>query len=343
MSVRLVAILLVATATQICAHELSELHDAIEKRTRSYSMVDITWTITSEYAEALNQSENYSDPFGTSGPKVAFNGQLPVTFKWQARFRCSGSKVRLDFISPNWSFGEEKFNFPINSFLFDGIEGRTLATYTDSPFPNRGTVARPPLPWGQRPEFIPMIWHFRGFDYPGNFDRVFFADDTVVARERSDDGESLVLTRRNIGSAVCSILHVDASYPHVIKQCSHSEDGQIRYETRVSGFQALGDSVVPQRWSVKSIDPTRSFRISSKAVVVRALINRPVDESVFSLPFPSGSLVSDHRGDYRKRFILIGDGEREFEVSQRQVRDAVSAQQLLQLVEGNSNRASAVR
>ena len=328
-----VLLALVMATSHVQADDVSKLRAGIEERVKAFSTVDITWTVTSHFENAINKGDS-KDPFGVTVTEPSVDGTPAAIFEWEARLRCDGSRLRLEYVRPTWDFGESRFTLPPRVFAFNGNVGRFLLTKEDASFPYRGVVSDPPMQWGRRMDFAPLLWHFRGFAYPGMLGQRFFAADAEISREIVGARPYIVITRRSGAgnSARNEVLWVEAEPPHSIRRLTQTQNEQLQCDLRVDHFQKVGGHVVPWQWSFEDCNAEGIFRVSSRAKVLKALVNQPIEEGVFNLEFPPGTMVRDEESEGR-RFIFIGNNRREFEVTPRQAADASSAEQLLRMLD----------
>lgn len=328
-----VLLALVMATLNVQADELSKLRVGITERVKAFSTVDVTWTVTSHFEKASNKGDS-RDPFGATATDQRVDDKLPATFEWQARLRCDGSKLRLEYARPKWDFGELRFTMPLRVFVFDGSAGKFLLSKEEASFPYRGVVTGPQMQWGRGMDFAPLLWHFRGFAYPGMLGHRFFDADAEISRETVRARPYIVITRDSGtgNSARKEVLWIEAEPLHSIRRLTQTQNGQLQCELRVDHFQKLGGRVVPWQWSLEDCNAEGMFRVSSHAKVLKALVNQPIADGVFNLEFPPGTMVRDEESEGR-RFIFIGNNRREFEVTPRQAADASSAQQLLRMLD----------
>lgn len=318
-------------ATRADELDIVELQRRVKERVKIFSTIDLAWKATSHFTRA-DSARLASSPFGDETSQT--NERFPATFEWQAHLWCDGDKMRLEHARPVWMFDNSRFETPNTLLVFDGDEAKFLSTYIDNSFAHQGIVRNDPIYVIGDADFSQFVWHFRAFTYPGMLAE-FFSADVEVSQEELEGRDCSVVRqhkRRSNGSTYEQALWLDIEADCVVRRNAALVNGRVTYDHRISHYRNDDGHMVPERWNFESYDPNGRLLRSMSAKVIQAIINQPIAASVFQLEFPEGTSVSDQRGEGERR-LLIGTGEREFEVTSAQTAAATSPMELLESLE----------
>jgi hypothetical protein len=189
-------------------------------------------------------------------------------------------------------------------------------------------------------DFSPFVWHFRAFAFPGMLGSRFFLPGAELSQEKLDGKTVVVLkSRRRVppGMALEYTVWLDPESDYSVCRFSKAWDGRLQDDHRLKYVRNDDGHYVPVEWQFEEF--YRGRLIESKSVkVVDAVINRPVEETVFKLEFPLGTTVVDQR-EQRERYMLIGTKGREYQVTLKQTDGAASPEELLATLDSDDHSA----
>lgn len=311
--------------------DIVELQRRVKERVKNFSTIDLTWKATSHFTRA-DAGRLGTSPFGDETSET--NERFPATFEWQSHLWCDGDKMRLEHARPVWMFDNSRFETPKKLLVFDGDEAKFLSTYIDNSFAHQGIVRNNPIYVLGDADFSQFMWHFRAFTYPGMLAEFFGADVDVSQEELEGRDYSVVRQRKrgSNGSSYEQVLWLDTVADCVVRRNTTLVNGRVKYDHRIRYRRNDDGHIVPERWDFESYDSNGRLLRSMSAEVIQAIINQPIAASVFQMEFPEGTSVSDQRGKGERR-LLIGAGEREFEVTSAQTAAATSPMELLEALQ----------
>jgi hypothetical protein len=305
----------------------------IVARCDRYKTVDFKWKVVSGFTEHYGKRVQ-SDPFG-NGEHSEPSGKLPTTFVWVGRLQCDRSKLRLSYNPPVWSFPDSRFAKTQRVAVGDGTETSLLSVYD---FHTQGIITKGQglACLGYDHHFVPLITQFCVSQYPVQslWPDPNYSANVTVGEGKWDDRECVVIRWSNRARVSTDYaLWLDPQADYSARRCTSTRGDQLRYDIRIELTQHEG-LWMPKRWQWLDYDtPDGDLMAKHIAEVVDVSLNQPIKPSVFELKFPRATSVSDQRVNPPRR-LLIGNGQREFEVTSRQTAKAESLEALLEKLEG---------
>ncbi len=330
-----IAICLGSVSTAVCAETLNDILERVATRSKAYSTVDCKWKVVSNFTESSGKRVGI-DPFG-DGRVAELKQRLPATIAWMGSFQSDGSKLRLSYDQPVWTFPEARLRKSAKILVSDGVESRSLDT-DDSRTQATWTKAQNPGNVGFNPHLTPLYTQFRAFHYP--IASLFPPEsiDSKVEAGQWDGHECVVLRRNHPGQNVSGrelpvyTLWLDPKADYSVRRYTSTRGEVITHDIRVELAQQDG-LWVPKRWQWFDYhDATGDLLAVHSSEILEISMNKPMADSLFELPLPRATIVSDQRA-VPNRKLLIGNDQREFEVTNQQTAKASSLEALLQELE----------
>ena len=305
-------------------------------RCEAYSTVDCQWKVASKFTQNFATRVGI-DPFGDAREQAVSDKRLPATLVWTASFQSAGPKLRLSDNQPSW--GRELIFRKLPRILVsDGTESRSIRVTNSQTRSGLWTKAQNPRNVGFDQHLTPILTQFQASRYP--IASLFDPEVTKAVIEKATwDGHQCVLLRwdhprQQPGGRELSkyALWLDPAADYSVRRFITTRRGVIEFDIRIRLAEQDG-LWVPKQWKWSDYHhPQGKLMAVHFAEMVDVRLNKPVDDSLFELPFPRGTLVSDQR-ERLDRELLIGSEERVYEVTSQQRAKAGSLEVLLEELE----------
>lgn len=308
----------------------SEILERIVARCDRYKTVDFTWKVTSRVT-GLYGGRVASDPFG-NGEQVEPRGKFPLTFVWKGQLQCERTKLRLSYNPPEWFFRDSKFKNTRRVAASDGTETRELSVY-DTHTQGIITTGKGLACLGYDYHFVPLITQFRISQYQEQsfWPNPKYAENVTVGEGKWDDCECVVIRWSNRASTQYE-LWLDPQADYSARRFVSKRGDHLRTDVRIE-LDQHEDLWIPQRWWWLDYNSSGGELIAEHtAEVVDVRLNQPLDAAALAFKFPRATTVSDQRVKPPRR-LLIGNEQREYEVTLRQTSQAESREALLKELE----------
>lgn len=334
-SISLITLMCLGIATGVARSEdlLAKAKTEIEQRAKWFTTIDLTFKSTTTLTRAgkkLDPNE-LQDPFGSNDGSPMY-AKLPATFEWQARFRCDGTKLRLDNNRPGWIPRQLQFGLVPRVLVFDGVATKLFLTVAGERFPQQGFLWKNQLHSAGTLEKSPLLWHFRAFAYPEVFGNEMFKPKVIVSTKVLEGQPTVVLrhTLKTRQSTILYALWLDPQLDHSVQRFAQFRDESVLDDLRVTNTRREDGLVVPTQW--RSTEKADGITFATSATLISAEFNQAIDQAIFKLDFPEGTVVEAGRQDEKRKW-MIGRGQREYPFTEQQAAQAGSAQKLQAVLE----------
>lgn len=330
-------------SASVHAETLDEIRKHVKARCDAYSSVDCNWKVVSKFTESYGKRVRF-DPFGDD-LKAGSTERLPATQAWTASFQSAGPKLRLSHNQPLWSARESRLRKFPRTLVSDGTESRSLEVY-DSHTQGIWTKAQNPVNVGFDRNFTPILTQFLALHYP--IASLFNPDATPTIETGDLDGQACVVLRWNhprqeVGGRELPkyALWLDPAADYSARRYTCTRAGVLENDIRIELGQRDG-MWVPTRWQYYDRHSAAGELMAvHSSELLDITLNEPIDDSLFVLAYPRGTIISDQRAPSREklqrrpteRTILIGSNQRTYEVTRQQRAKAGSTEALLEELE----------
>ena len=319
----------------VCAETIEEIRQHIQTRCEAYATVDCKWKVVSKFTKL------YADWVGPDlfedGVEVA-SQKLPATMVWLASFHSAGPKLCLSHNRPGWDFSKARLRRFPQTIASDGIESRSLQTF-DSHTKGMLAKAQDFGIFGVDQNFSSVLNQFQASRYP--VASLLDPEARVTISEDEWDEHKCLLLRWNHPRQKPGgrqfpkyALWLDPQADYSDRRYTSTLTGVGQSDIHIELGQQAG-MWVPKRWRWFDYRSSGGNLIAlHSAEMLSMKINQPLDDTVFGLPFPRATVVSDLRETPMRQF-LVGEKQRRYEFTREQRRMAESWEDLLQALERN--------
>jgi hypothetical protein len=245
------------------------------------------------------------DAFGSGSRRDIPNRD--VTLETRYTFALSGSKIAYSEEGDQW---DEATNSPRPSKMRAAFDSTVQKQLHEGRMPLGETSDKGPF--GPLTVNVTETAFYLWFSPVLLLDRLGYEPDKMSLRpvRAFHEGKACVevsVPRQN--PSWKAILLLDPSRDYVPLQFTAQRDGVVRSETSI---QYAPDDQAKWRvsaWSDRRFEQSGALNRSSSCEVKRCIINTAPDDSVFTIEFPKGTHVVEHKGEARKYFIVSDDGK----------------------------------